>query len=97
MKGESSVHSPASGLTDGFGVGGGSTPGKPSVHPDFDMSGKGDGGMGNGTGVADGPTIGGVGATSGPVEFAQLATTGPESYDTGGDPMVGGIGTPPKP
>lgn len=98
MKGEKSVHSPAQGLTDGFNVGGGGGAGSASWHPDPRLTEKGpDSAKSQPAGTADGPTIGGVGATAGAVPFAQVVTSYPDNYDAGGDPMVGGLGKPPRP
>lgn len=88
----SEFFSPAAGLTDGFAVGGTSNPPEPSVYPDFSLAEKG----AEAPNMKDTEAVGGVGATSGAVPFAQLSTAGPEGYNTDGDPMVGGIGTPPK-
>lgn len=91
-----SIHSPAGDMTSGFDVGGGRTPPAPSVHPDISMTSKSGGGLSQGPGTRDMGEIGGVGSTSGAVPFSQLIDA-PSSYDTGGDPMVGGIGKPPRP
>ncbi len=91
----SDFFSPAEGLSDGFNVGTASTPPQPSVYPDIDMTNAG--GAGQAPATKDTEAIGGVGATSGAFPAAQLFTGAPESYDTGGDPMVGEIGKPPKP
>ena len=93
MKDSSSIHSPAIGLTDGFGVGGSSTPGMPSVHPDISMVERG----AQGSGTSEVGEIGGVGSTRGAFPFAQTIDK-PSGYTPGdGDSMVGGMGTPPKP
>lgn len=87
-----SIHSPAGDIASGFNVGGGSTPAQPSVHPDISMTERGS----QAPGTSEMGEIAGVGSTSGAFPFAQLIDA-PSTYDTNGDPMVGGMGKPPTP
>lgn len=93
MPNDGNIFTPATGLTDGFNVEGAGSTGEASWHPDISMADRG----AEASGMKDTEPIAGVGATKGAVDFAQLATNAPDSYDTSGDPMVGGIGTPPRP
>lgn len=87
------THSPAGSIGDGFGgVGGSGTPSMPSVHPDVSMTERGS----QAPGTSEVGEIAGVGSTRGAFPFAQTIDA-PNSYDTNGDPMVGGMGKPPRP
>lgn len=94
-----SIHSPAGGLTEGFGVGGGSKPAAPSVHPNVNVSGV------SSQGTTSGHTFGQPSAnlpgnkSSVSVDEVQYATGVPEQGDAIGlgPSMAGGLGTPPRP
>ena len=95
MANDNFMYSPADGLSDGFNVGGGSTPAAPSVYPEIDMTGA-SGDTAQGSKAAE--SFGMMSESPGAVQGVQLATGAPEGYSPDpSDSMVGGLGTPPKP
>jgi hypothetical protein len=91
-----SIHSPANGLTEGFGVGGGSKPPAPSVHPDVNMTGKSSEGKASGHEFGSIPAPGERSSVAADeVQFVTGVPTSGEATSLGPD-MAGGLGTPPR-
>lgn len=93
-----SIHSPANGLTEGFGVGGGSKPGEPSSHPDVNVSGVSSRGKAVNAEFGSIPNAPGD-RSSVSVDEVQLVTGVPtEGAATSlGPTMAGGLGNPIRP
>lgn len=94
-----SMHSPASGLTDGFGVGGGSKPAAPSYHPDVNVSGATAQGTNSGNEFGNASPNAPQARTPISVEEVQFAGGIPDSGEVQslGPTMAGGLGNPPRP
>lgn len=97
-KDDVSVFSPVvEGITEPFNVGGGSNPVVSSIFPDRQQELMPSPGA-QAYQMVDNDAIAGVGATSGAVPFVQLASGVETSYSPDpNDPMLEGLGLPPRP